>query len=104
LEKISNILKYVAKKDDYMNDYEFIYETCKDYLVSLSYCAYRPPFFILADLIGIERLATVKSLYIDMTWFKNERGIIVLSEKIYYDIPVVKNGENSLHSAIRSIP
>lgn len=43
-------------------------------------------------------MATAKALYIDVTWFKRDRGIMVISEKIQYSYIF----KNKLREGIRS--
>jgi len=98
---INNILIGKKRKDDkYDNDYQYIYSKGGPNLISFSHSNFRYSYFTLMTKTGLKRLAAVKALYIDMTWFKRERGIIVLSEKIQYSYYY----NNVLHQGIRAIP
>lgn len=99
---ISNILSVHKRKDlKFSDDYDMIEQLAGPYLLQLSYSSLRSPYFVLGTKTGLERLAQIKSLYIDMTWFRSERGIIVLSDKVQHSFYY---REKEFCEGIRSFP
>ena len=57
------------KEETYENDYKFILSKGGEYLLSFSHSNFRYPYFTLITKTGLKRLAAVKALYMDITWY-----------------------------------
>jgi hypothetical protein len=86
LSEIASILDYEWRKinNSIKSNTEYLMKVFGVCLLSLVFSPIIKPYYVVATLAGLHRLAKLNKIYMDMTWFQKEHGIIAMSEKFYY--------------------